>query len=151
MGLMCSSPQRPCDDVCGMDAPSGEARCDTADFLDRPADQRRFLGIIRRIVFGGRRGVGAMPDRSHHGEGEHDQRDMAMPAMPGAGLVVIETKFVLGGLEAVLDRPAMAFHLHQRFDGRILRAPCREEGDIAVGDVAADQQPRVHEPANASS
>jgi hypothetical protein len=26
-----------------------------------------------------------MPDCCHHGEGEHDKRDMAMPAMPGAG------------------------------------------------------------------
>ena len=34
---------------------------------------------------------------------------MAVPAMPGAGLVVVETEFVLGGLETVLDRPSMAF------------------------------------------
>jgi len=31
-----------------------------------------------------------MPDCCHHGEGEHDKRDMAMPAMPGAGLVMVE-------------------------------------------------------------
>jgi hypothetical protein len=36
-----------------------------------------------------------MPDDSHHGEGEHDQRDVTMPAMGGAGFVVIETEFVL--------------------------------------------------------
>jgi hypothetical protein len=30
-----------------------------------------------------------------------------MPAMPGTGFVVIETQFILGGLEAVLDGPAM--------------------------------------------
>ena len=51
-----------------------------------------------------------MTDGGHHGEGEHDQRDMPMPAMPGAGLVVIEAELVLGGLEAVLDGPAMTFH-----------------------------------------
>jgi len=34
--------------------------------------------------FLGRRGVGVMPDRGHHGEGEHDERDVTMPAVPGA-------------------------------------------------------------------
>jgi hypothetical protein len=37
-GLMGSSPERPCDDVSGLDAPSGKAYCDASDFLDRPAD-----------------------------------------------------------------------------------------------------------------
>ena len=37
-----------------------------------------------------------MPDWRHHGEGEHDKRDMAMPAMPGAGLVMVESQFILG-------------------------------------------------------
>lgn len=63
-----------------------------------------------------------------------------MPAMPGAGLVVVETEFVLGGLEAVFDRPAMPFHRHERFDGCADRTPGREEGEIAIGDIAADQQ-----------
>ena len=31
---------------------------------------------------------------------------MAMPAMPGAGLVVIEAEFILGGLKTILDGPA---------------------------------------------
>jgi hypothetical protein len=35
---------------------------------------------------------------------------MAMPAMPRAGFVVIKTELVLGGFEAVLNGPAMAFH-----------------------------------------
>lgn len=33
---------------------------------------------------------------------------MAMLAMPRAGFVVVEAHLVLGGLDAVLDRPAMA-------------------------------------------
>jgi hypothetical protein len=28
-----------------------------------------------------------MLDGSHHGEGEHDERDVTMPAVPGSGLV----------------------------------------------------------------
>ena len=50
--------------------------------------------------FFGRRDIGAMTDDGHHGEGEHDQRNVTVPAMPGAGFVVIETEFVLGGFEA---------------------------------------------------
>src|SRR5262252_2040668 len=65
---------------------------------------------------------------------------MAMPAMPGAGFVVIKAELVLSGFEAVLDSPAMAFHRHQLLHGRALGAPCREEGQAAVGNVAADQK-----------
>lgn len=49
-----------------------------------------------------------MTDRDHHGEGQHDQRDMTVPALPGSGLVVVEAQFVLGRLEVVLDDPAIA-------------------------------------------
>ncbi len=47
-----------------------------------------------------------MADGGHHREGEHDERDTAMPAMPGSRFVMIETELVLGGLEALFDRPA---------------------------------------------
>ena len=57
-----------------------------------------------------------MPDRGHHGEGEHDQRDVPVPTVPGSGLVVVEAQFILRGLEAVLDCPAMALDFDQRFD-----------------------------------
>ena len=82
-----------------------------------------------------------MTDCGHHGEGEHDQRHMPMPTMPGAGLVVIEAKLGLGGLEAVLDGPAMTFHHDQFFRGRALGAPGGEERQSTIGNVAADQQP----------
>lgn len=42
-GLVSAPPQRPCDDVCGLDAPLGEFDGDTADLLDRPADQDRLF------------------------------------------------------------------------------------------------------------
>src|SRR6266550_7586805 len=80
--------------------------------------------------------ISAMSDRRHHGEGEHDHGNVAMPAMPGSALVVIEPELVLGGLETVLDRPAMAFDCDQRFDGCSCRAPGREEGEIIIGDAA---------------
>lgn len=80
-----------------------------------------------------------MPDCSHHGEGKHDKRDMTMPAVPGAGFVVSEAEFIFGGLEAVLNGPTAAFGLNQRVDGGPRRAPGREEGKIAIGDVVPDQ------------
>jgi hypothetical protein len=64
-----------------------------------------------------RRDIGVMTDGGHHGEGEHDQRYVPMPAMPGAALIVIEAEFVLGRLEAVFDGPATAFHRDQFFRG----------------------------------
>ena len=78
-------------------------------------------------------------DGGGHGECQHDQGDVPMPAVPGAGLIVIEAEFVLGGLEAVLNGPAVAFHLDQGVDARAGRTPCGEEGQVAIGDVAADQ------------
>ena len=81
-----------------------------------------------------------MSDRGHHGEGEHHQGHVAMPAMPGSALVVIEPELVFRGLKAVLDCPSMAFDRHQRFDGCSSWTPGGEEGEIAIGDTTADQQ-----------
>src|SRR5271157_574124 len=90
--------------------------------------------------FFGRRDIGAMTDDGHHGEGEHDQRHVTVPAMPGAGFVVIEAEFGLGGFETVLDGPAMSFDRYQLLHGRVLGTPCGKESEITVGNVAADQQ-----------
>lgn len=84
--------------------------------------------------------VGLMLDGGHHGEGKHNQRDVTVPTMPGSGLVMIEPKFILGGLEAVLDRPAMALDTDQRFDRGSHRTPGGEVGEIAVSDMTPDQQ-----------
>ena len=140
---MGASPEGPSDDVGGLDASLRQADGDAADLLDRPADQGVGLCgldvVFRRFVFGG--GViRAVPDRGHHGEGQHDERDVAMPAVPGAGLVVIEAELVLGRLEAVLDRPAVSFDLDQGLDAGSGGAPGGEEGQIVIGDVAADQE-----------
>jgi hypothetical protein len=57
-----------------------------------------------------------MLDGGHHGEGEHDERDVTMPAMPGSGLIVVEPKLVLGSFETIFDCPAMTFNADQRVD-----------------------------------
>jgi hypothetical protein len=63
-------------------------------------DQRIRGGSCEPACFWGGRGIRAVPDHGHHGEGEHDERHVAMPAVPGAGFIMIEPKLILGGLEA---------------------------------------------------
>lgn len=53
---------------------------------------------------------------------------------------MVESELVLGGLEAVLDRPAMAFNGNERLDVGPGRAPCGEECEITVADIAPDQK-----------
>jgi len=65
---------------------------------------------------------------------------MPVPAMPGAGLVVIEAQLVFGRLEAVLNGPAPALDRHQGFHCGPSRAPGGEKGQVAISDIAADQQ-----------
>jgi hypothetical protein len=57
-GLMCASPDGPCNDVSGVDPSLRKADGNAADFLDRAADQWRwgfvvFDVVFRRFVFGG--------------------------------------------------------------------------------------------------
>ena len=65
---------------------------------------------------------------------------MTMPAVPGSGFIVVQPEFVFGGLEAVLDRPAMTLDLDKNIYGRTHGTPSGEEGQISVGDVAPDQK-----------
>src|SRR5476649_852215 len=92
------------------------------------------FGFCRGSPFGffWRRRIGAMADHRHHGEGEHHQGNVAMPAMPGSALVVIEPELVFRGLKTILDRPSMAFDRHQRFGGCSRWTPGGEEGEIAA-------------------
>ena len=68
------------------------------------------------VSFFGRWRVSAMSDRGHHGEGEHHQGHVTVPAMPGSALVVIEPELAFRGFKTVLDRPSMAFDRDQRFN-----------------------------------
>lgn len=51
-----------------------------------------------------------------------------MPAMPRPGFVMVEAELVLGGLEAVFDRPAMAFDGDDGLNACPGRTSGREEG-----------------------
>src|SRR4051794_41892599 len=50
---MGAAPEGPGDDVGGLDLALRQACGHPADFLHRPADQRRLLRIIGRLLFGG--------------------------------------------------------------------------------------------------
>ena len=52
-GLVCAPPERPCDDVGGLDAPLCELDGDAADFLDRPADQECLVRRRGSVFLGG--------------------------------------------------------------------------------------------------
>ena len=81
-----------------------------------------------------------MSDGSHHGKSHLDEGNVAMPAMPRPGFVVIEPELVLGGLEAVLDRPTAALNADERVYRSSCRAPCGEVSEISISDIAPDQQ-----------
>ena len=50
-GLVGAPPERPCDDIGGLDASLCELHGDAADFLNRPADQERCFVRRPSIVF----------------------------------------------------------------------------------------------------
>ena len=75
-----------------------------------------------------------------HGKRQHDQADVAVPAVPGPALVVVEAELVLGGFEAVLNGSALAFNGNKGVDARAGWAPGGEKRACAVGDAAPDQQ-----------
>ena len=88
-----------------------------------------------------------MADRCQHGERQHHQRDMAVPAVPGARFIMIKAQFVLAGLETVFDVPALPFHRHQRLNTGASGAPGGEVGALAISEVAPDQQAPGPQPA----
>ena len=65
---------------------------------------------------------------------------MAMPSMPGAGLVMIKAQLVFRRLEAIFNGPAAAFHANELFDSRAGWSPGGEESQVVIGDGAADQK-----------
>ena len=135
---MRSSPEGPGDKARWVDAPLRKLCGYAANFLNGPADKRRAKGSAVSLPCWP--GFGPMTDRGHHGESEHDERDVAMPSMPGAGLVMIEAQLVFRRLEAVFDGPAAAFHADQFVDGGSRRSPGGEEGQVVICDGAADQK-----------
>src|SRR3954471_13338545 len=90
--------------------------------------------------WGWRGGVRPVLDHRQQGEGRHHQRDVAVPAVPAAGLVAVEPELVLGGLERVLDRPAPALDADQHLERGAGRAPGGEVGQAGIAEAAPDEQ-----------
>ena len=81
----------------GFRAPTAPGRADGSggDWRGRTRFVRFFFGAAAQS--GGQLG--------EKGERRHAQGHMAVPAVPGAGLAVVEAKVVLGALKAFLDIP----------------------------------------------
>ena len=88
----------------------------------------------------GRLVVRMIADRCQHGERQHHQRDVTVPAVPGASFIMIKAQFVLAGLETVFAVPALPVHRDQRLDAGASRAPGGEVGALAISQIAPDQQ-----------
>ncbi len=78
------------------------------------------------------------------GGGRHDERHVAMPAVPGASFAVIEAKIGLGALETFFDRPAKACRAG-KFGERDSRGRKDQILGLLVGvlAIASDQQPAL--------
>ena len=81
---------------------------------------------------------------------QHRQRDMAMPAGPGAHLVLVQPDLAFGRFKARLDGPPCARHPNQIGQaGRLGRQRQIEGERLRLRQLAADQQPLL--PAAAAS
>src|SRR5664279_702228 len=56
----------------------------------------------------------ACAQHRQHCMGQHGQRDVPVPTLPVANLVVIQPAFALGSLQAWLDLPALSGHSDKR-------------------------------------
>src|SRR3954451_2170044 len=65
---------------------------------------------------------------------------MAMPAMPRAGLIVVEAELILRRLEGILNGPALPFDGNQGLGRGPGGAPGGEVGTLAIAEVTPDQQ-----------
>lgn len=82
-----------------------------------------------------RSSLGRVPDSdlAQHGEigvGQHGEGHVAVPAGPGADLVLVEADLALGGLEASFDRPTRAGHLDEIGECRAVDRVRQVEGKL---------------------
>jgi transposase len=100
----------------------------------------RFCAVSRpRACPGGGSGLGA--DRRQERLGDQHQGHVPIPGVPAADLVVVQANLVLGGLEALLDRPADPGHPDQLGQRGPRRAKAGVEGQLPVRQPPPRQQP----------
>jgi hypothetical protein len=71
--------------------------------------------------------------------GEHGQGGVPVPGVVAADLVVVEPGFGLGGLEAVLDRPAGSGHADQVLIGSGSGGAAQVIGQLVLAFAGARQ------------
>ena len=69
---------------------------------------------------------------------EHGEGDMAVPGVPGANLVMIESYFVLGGSETFFDGPPCSGYVDEFAESGVVRVVAVVESELAVVDRSAD-------------
>ena len=112
----------------------------------RCQSRRRTSGTVSGSRSAARSSVGSSPDDDlaecgEVGVRQHGQGDVAVPAGPGADLVLIQADLALGGLEAGLDRPARAGDLDEVGECGAVGGMGEVEGElIGLGDAAPDQE-----------
>jgi hypothetical protein len=100
---------------------------------------RDWLVADRAVVRFGAGEVGSGGGQERHGQ--HGQGDVPVPGGVEPDLIVVQSNFVLGGLEAFLDRPAGPGHPDQiRQDDGSGGVTQVERKLVRFGDRAADQQ-----------
>lgn len=82
-------------------------------------------------------------DVGEQGVGEHGQGGPAVPGVPAADLVLVEADVAFGGLEVLLDSPALSGHGDEVGEGDVGGVVAAVVGELAGGVVAADHQPVV--------
>ena len=80
------------------------------------------------------------PDHDQHGQGQHRQGDVPVPADPRADFVFVEARQLFGLLEAFLDGPAATGDFDDPFQRGVLRGMREIVRDVGgVADRAPDQ------------
>jgi hypothetical protein len=97
---------------------------------------------LRAPFFGRLHGALLMAEHPQNGVRPHRQGAVPIPAGPRAYLALVQADLACAGLDALLDRPALANHPHLRVQGRGLRPIGPIGPDLGrIGAAAAQHQP----------
>src|SRR5262245_57158946 len=76
--------------------------------------------------------------------GEQGQGDVAIPARPGAGFILVQAHLAFGFLQTRLDPPPLARYAHQVRQRGLWRSPDAIVGTLAgLREAPPDQDPRA--------
>ena len=106
-------------------------------------EQMADFGYAERDLLAGRFFL-LSTQHGQHGQGEHGQSNVSIPALPMTDFVMIQSAFPFGHLESALDGRALSGYGHQGFQSALLLARIGEiEGVLGLGLQAAPYQQRM--------